>query len=144
MSIESALRAHLIANAGVTAIVGSRVYMKHAPTTATYPYIVMHKIGKRPSRHSLAACGLCDHSFQLDCWAQTDKAAKDLADEIRDGLDHYQGTLGSGGETIYAHVVRYINDYDDFDNPSDASEQGEYRTIVELRIWHAETVPSLT
>lgn len=144
MSIESALRAHLIANAGVTAIVGSRVYMKRAPNSATYPYIVMNKISKRPSRHSTAACGLCDHSFQLDCWGETDKATKDLADEIRDGLDHYRGTLGSGSETIYAHVVRYINDYDDFDEPSDGSEVGEYRTIVELRIWHLETVPSLS
>jgi len=143
MSVLTALRAHLINNADIMALTGDRVYAGMAATAATLPYIAIHEISRTHERHVRAACGMARSRYQLDCWAATAAAADTIREHIRDALDHYVGTLGSGSETVTARGVFLENDFLGFDWPTDASETPTRRAVLEFQIVHNETVPTL-
>ena len=92
MSIESDLYTTLSNDAGVSALVGTRIYPNLAPESATYPYITYQLIsGVRLS----TVTGVNDAKrkrIQHSCHAETYEEAKALADAVFAALegDGYQ------------------------------------------------------
>ena len=95
---EAALRQILIANAGVAAIVGTRVYRNKLPQNVTYPAIRFQLISTPWAEYKTVDNAPVDYAkprFQIDCFAVVADGELALADAVRAGLDGYHGTVDS-------------------------------------------------
>ena len=86
MIIESALRAVIIADAGVKAVT-TRCYYNYIPQSPTYPLIVIQRVTGSRVHHLSGPSGAVRPRFQIEAWAETYSAAKGLANLIRAALD---------------------------------------------------------
>ena len=109
-SPEAALRSQLVANAAVTAIVGSRVYPLLAPSDAALPFVTWRRSGI-VRQHSLAGpVGSPTVSVEFQLYAETYNAVRDLADKARQVLDGWGGTV----DTVEVKHVSLEQEYDGF------------------------------
>ena len=107
MQIESILRAILVADPDVAAIIGSRAYQGQLPREPTFPAIVYQMI----SRPQDGLTGIVQARMQYTCMAESWRDAADLADEVRCCLHGYRGVRD--GARI--EDVRYAGQHDDYD-----------------------------
>lgn len=132
MTIAEAIVAHLLANAGVSALAGTRVYGKRAPQAPTYPLVVIHKISG-PSEHSQdGPAGLATPRHQIDCMGKKISDAVGLGEAVRVAMDGFQGTLGGGGGVAVDAI--FIEDRrDDYDDDLEVHVYSQ-----DFQIWHHE------
>ena len=139
--IYDALRTIAGAHAGTTALVGSgsaiRMYAIDMPEDGTYPCIVYQRISSTPRRHLTANSGLATDRFQFTCWASTAKAARELAEQIRQGLDNYVGS--STGTTITS--IQHANGTDIGSDSADHEGIRYYGTRMDFMVTYQETIP---
>ena len=107
MQIESILRAILVADPGVAAIIGTRAYQGRLPREPTFPAIVYQMV----SRVQDSLTGIVQARVQYTCMAGSWKAAAELADAVRCCLHGYRGVRD--GARI--EDVRYAGQHDDYD-----------------------------
>jgi hypothetical protein len=107
------------------------------------PRIVFRQIIGVPTRHLAAVSGLKRTVFQIDCWGSTPEQADEVADVVRDALDHYQGTLGHGKYTATGATVFIDGPRDDFVPPTDGGRPEKFRALLEATIWYSESLPGL-
>ena len=130
MIIEEALFSHLSAFAGLTALVGTRIYPMLLPQQATLPAVTFMKVSNPYIRTFGSTIG-AQPRFQFSCWATTYLGAKAVADQIKAALDFYAGTMG-GGVVVRAGLVE--NELDDYD-----PETKRYHVPVDVILWHEGT-----
>jgi len=95
MNINEGFFAHLTTDAGVVALVGSRVYPLVVPQDATLPAIAYQQIsGPRDHTHS-GPSGLVRARMQLTFVGSSYSEAKAVADAARAALDGFAGQMGS-------------------------------------------------
>ena len=99
MIIESALRAVIIADAGVKAVT-TRCYYNYIPQSPTYPLIVIQRVTGSRIHHLGGPSGAVRPRFQIEAWAETYSAAKGLANLIRAALDGKEYTEDTDGTAI--------------------------------------------
>lgn len=81
--MEAALLAKLLATAGVTALVGTRVNWSRRPQAEVLPALVLNKIDGIPDVHHGGNSGLVVSRVQADCWGATYGSAKALANAVK-------------------------------------------------------------
>lgn len=92
--VATRFRSLLLADAGVTAMVGPRIHQATVPEDTTPPFIFFKRSSVRYER-TMGATGADPFStfFDVDCVALNLEDAQSLADEIR-GYDGYGGAFG--------------------------------------------------
>ncbi len=90
--IEEAIIQRLLTTSAVTAIAGTRVYPGSLPQAVTLPAIVFNKISGAPLYADAGEVGLEECRLQIDSWAATYGAAKELARAVRGSLSAFTGT----------------------------------------------------
>ena len=93
--MKAELRTFLLANAGVSALVGTRAYSAPAPPTAVLPYLTIQQISGTPDHNLVAASGVMRRRYQIDAWASTSAGAIALAAAVRAAVDAYAGSMGT-------------------------------------------------
>lgn len=132
-TIEEALKALLVADAGVNAVVAGRVYPVMHPQGAGLPAVVYRRVsGVRVGQHGTVS-GLARPRFQFDCLATTYAAAKGLANLVRVALDHYSGTPSS----VHVDAILIENEMDGFNFESDEGA-ATFTVLVDAVVWHQE------
>jgi hypothetical protein len=86
-TLDGALLYLLKNNAGVQALVGSRIYVLTLPISCTFPAISIHKISDPFSRFSGAP------RFQISSWGKDLLIVKQIAAAIVTALNGYSGIL---------------------------------------------------
>lgn len=86
MSIEAGIRAVLIADTAVKAIVVARVYAGHLPQAVTYPCILLAPITEEDNVTLNSLPALKWHRLQIDVFADTYAAMQDLHDKVSAAL----------------------------------------------------------
>ena len=112
MSLETGLRAALIADAGVTAIVSSRIYPEIMPHDVTYPAISYQRISTVRSQF---LTGVDDHTqirIQIDCWDDSYSGVKSLAAAVKSAID---GVRELGSEAGLWCFMESMSDLSQFD-----------------------------
>lgn len=94
MDLETALVNHLENDAGVSAVVGTRIYPNVAGQTVSMPFIVYHRISTPREYTHDGENPLSNPRMQLTMVASTKSAAKDLANQVRFSLAGFKGTMG--------------------------------------------------
>ena len=126
--IEQALRAVLVADAGVLAIT-TRVYPNYIPQSPTWPLIVYQKISG-PRDHDInGPTGKAHPRFQLESWAKTYDGAKSLANAVRLALD---GNIFTEGAVTIGSIVLQ-SEFDVYEPDVKC-----HKIVMDFNIWHTE------
>lgn len=138
ISILEGLRAHLLGEHAIAAVVGARVFPLKLPQpkqgVTSYPAIQLQRISGVRFGTLNAVASLARPRYQVDCWGQTFQAATELGSLCRQRLDGFVGTWsdGSPGNTVSVSV--------DFEDERDLFEEdiggGLYRHSADYFIFH--------
>jgi hypothetical protein len=137
--IERAVRAHLIATAGVQTLVADRVYSFRKPQGAATPYIVFQRIsGER--LHTLdGPTGRAHPRIQIDAYATTYPAARAIADAVRAALDGFKGDVAVDAESPPTSLkIVYAALQDDRDFVEDDIDPVLYRVSSDYFVTYQE------
>lgn len=127
--IESGLVAFLGADAGIKALVGTRIYPLRIPEGAAEPALVYHKISG-PSEHSKDGDMSLSHPrFQLTCWANKYADAKAVRTAVVTALNGFTNGAAMGGVVVDQVIVE--NDMDLHDQQS-----LEFGASIDAILWH--------
>jgi hypothetical protein len=136
--ISTAVRQYLIANSGVSALIGTRIYTHLLKQDATLPAVVMNKISTQ-HHHTLSNfSGNASVRLQFDCYGATADSANDVAEAIRTS-----GIVGLKGVTNSVDIrgarmeegERY-----EVDPARDGSDEHRYITSFDLMVDYTETI----
>lgn len=114
--IRPALRAFLLADAGIAAVVGTRVYPIKIPQGVNAASIVYTRVSGRGDYHMAGPSGLAMPRFQIDAWAPTGDAATALAALIKARIDGFRGVMGSGPAAVTVQGVFLLDEREDYDD----------------------------
>lgn len=92
--MEEDLRALILADAGVTALVGTRVSWDERPQGSAVPAIVLWLISQPIDYDLGGAITLVETRVQADCWGRTKASAKATARALAALLSGYSGEQG--------------------------------------------------
>jgi len=109
MTVEEGLVAELLADAGVSALVGTRVY-RLLPQNVTYPAIQYQRISAERFNTLDGPNDLTQIRMQVDSWSDSYEQVKALATAVRQALNGVRNTLGS---QAVQHVYLVAGDTDD-------------------------------
>lgn len=129
--MEEAFIAHLLATAGVTALVGTRVYFSMAPQDAAAPRVVVHRISGLPVYHTSGQSDLCDTRLQVDCWATTALSAIQIARAVK------ATCLASfTQDAIEFSSITQLSERTSFSGEGPTARL--HRVSLDFRVWHSE------
>ena len=112
MSIEKVIYSKLSGDSDVSALVATRIYPVNLPQKPTYPAIVYTRISGERAYSLGGPSDLASPRFQIDCFASTYSAAKDLASKIRSAINGFRGTVAG----VLVQGVFLENDNDIFED----------------------------
>ncbi len=141
MTIETALFSHLSVQAGITALVSTRVYATVPPSDPTYPFITFQIFSDVPEHDMSGAVGLTQVKVQIDAWAFLVAEQQAIAEAVRNELDGFRGALGTEALAIRSCFLDSRNTFQEPD------KQGKnlpvHRSSLDFSIWHVESLPTL-
>ena len=129
--MEEALVSLLLASAGVSAQVGTRVYWSELPQGNQRPAVILRRITGLHGYTADGDDGLVESRVQVEGWGNTYGSAKLTARAAKAALTGYTGT--QSGITFGGVFVNSERD-DDF---AEGSEK-LFRTMIDVTIWHTE------
>ena len=127
--MEAALIAKLLATAGVTNLVSTRINWSRRPQGSALPAIVLHRIDGTPDVHHGGASGLVVSRVQVDCWAASYGSAKAAARAVETAVTAQTFTQGA----TRFDVILIDSERDD----STDETTPLFRTSLDLMVHHA-------
>jgi len=94
-TLEEAVYSLLVANAGVLALLSTRIYPLVVPQDASMPALAYQRISSVPVRSHSGFASLTRTRMQITCEAATYASAKAVAVAVRRAVESYVGTVGS-------------------------------------------------
>jgi hypothetical protein len=92
--MEAGIITHLLAGTAIAVVVGTRVYPVDRPQGSAFPALTVTRISGGPLYADDGEVGLDNGRVQVDCWALTYTAAKDLASLVRARLSAVRDVSG--------------------------------------------------
>lgn len=141
-NIDAAVRSAILGVSGVSAVLGTRVYADDAvPQSETFPYAILTMIGDAARMYSLngGAMQTFRARYQVDVYGLTKADVRSLRSLITarrqdGGLDGFQGTWGTGGESVYVQVCKIDNRRNGTELLQEGSERYVYFAGCDLEI----------
>jgi hypothetical protein len=128
--LEAGLFSLLSTDAGVSALVGTRIYPDIGPPdNPTYPYITYSDIAAH-SEYALDGAEARDRLIQFDVWAATKANGTQVLTALRNALFCLNATLTDGTRVL---IATRGNQFSRFDN-----DQKEYRAMCEYEFTTSE------
>lgn len=125
---------HLRDNAGVAALVGTRIFPSIMPQDAALPVIVYTTRSAQREYAHTGPSQVADVRLELSCWSKSYLQAKQVADAVRAAVEGSQKATIGDTHTIEVMGMRLDNEFDSYDD-----ETHLFRTIVDVLIPHRET-----
>lgn len=132
MSIGTWLRALLIADPAVSALVGDRVHALQLPRGGALPALKYQRISGERVRGLSGPHGQAHPRMQIDAYADSHAAAEAVADAVEAALDGYAGPAGAG--RIDAASLENVRDLHE-----DELGTRAYRVVMDFFISHPTT-----
>lgn len=129
--MEEALRSLIVSDAGVGALVSTRVYWRQAPQSVDADFINLTRVSGQRDYHMASPSGLENSRVQADCWASSYSAAKAIARAVANAVSGYKGTVG--GKRLQGVFIDSERD-DDFETTG--GRETRFRTSLDLILWH--------
>lgn len=129
--MEEALIAKLLADGGVAALVGTRVYPVARPQGSVFPAVTLATVSNVPVYTNDGESGIAEARVQIDCWGETYGSVKTAARAVIAALSAFFGTVDG---TVFQYVL--------LDGERDSRESGSnapeylFRTQLDFRVWY--------
>lgn len=140
VGVQGVVRAYVLADAAIAALIGTRFYPVKAPQAAVYPLVTMQKIAEPRFPHLRGPGGMAAAHFQIDAWVKETGAAftqaQVVADLIRRRIDGFTGVLTDTSESPDASFQVAIHYEDARDLFESDVAGGYYRQSTDYVIWH--------
>lgn len=133
ITIEEGLVYTLKHNAGVTALVGGRVYALKKQREVSLPCLCYQRISTARTPTMDDAGGGAHPRFQFTALAASYAEASAILKAARTCLLGYSGTMGAGGSTVNVQAVLPEDETIEPDNTT-----GAFVGRMDLEIWHEE------
>jgi len=143
MSIDAALRTELKDDATIAGLVSTRIRLSRADQRDTIPYITINRLSGSRFHNATAASGMAIPTFQIDCWGATPILAIAVADAVREAIDGFKGTMGSGGNTANVRTC-WLEGEPYLHEPQKGDGIGAHGVAMTFDIMHKETVPTFS
>jgi hypothetical protein len=128
MSMETALRTRLKNDAGVSALVGTRIDWSVRPQGSITPCVVLTMIADNRDQHFQGFAGFRSTRIQIDCYAATKAAAVALREAVIAAVVP-EATVS--GVTFLRAFINTVLDR------GDQTETGFiHRELIDLNCWH--------
>lgn len=127
--IEEAIHTKLTTDADISGLISGRVYPLKLPQKPTLPAVTYQRISGVRNYFMDGVATLAQPRFQVDSWAATYSAAKDLAGKVRAALSGLTETV----DTIKIYGVFLDSDNDLYDDDLEV-----YRVQADYFIHHKE------
>ena len=124
VDFETALLRTLREDAGLSALVGNKVFPRAIPAGNYLPGVTFQRLGGRPANTLSGASGLEEIDLQIDVWARDYDEAKAIAKAVR-------AAMPSSGPRFSAHLIEDQDLYEDGTN--------YFRVSMEFKVWFLET-----
>lgn len=127
MLIEEGIYSYLSTYAGLTALIGTRIYPLENPQNVTLPAVCYQLISTPQAQGYTHAgpTGLLIPRFQFDCYAGTSLACRQVAAQVRAAMDGYVGLMG----TVVVAVAQVVSDRAAYED-----EPRRFRAGVDVQI----------
>jgi hypothetical protein len=125
--------AWLQAQTAISNSVGTRIYPQKLPQRPTLPALTYSQVSAVRVRDLSGPAYKSRTRVSFSCWANTELAAHQLADALRQTLDDFYGT--SWGNVEVGHIS-LDNEFDLFEE--EAGTVGIYRVVQDYIIAHLE------
>jgi hypothetical protein len=125
------MRAVLTSNAGVTAVVGGRIYPWQRQEDSVFPAIVYRSVAEGPKQSLRSEVGLSETTIEYECVTTKVADSIALAELVRQALAGVT-TLA----TISPVAIRHTGSRSLFIDPFDGSAEGLYSVVVEFTVLH--------
>ncbi len=124
VDFEIVLLRTLREDAGLSALVGNKVFALVIPQGTKLPCITFQRIGGMPANTLSGHSGLEEIDLQIDVWARDYDEAKAIAKAVRAGMP-------PSGPRFSAHLIEDQDLYEDGTN--------YFRVNMEFKVWFLET-----
>jgi hypothetical protein len=136
-TFQSALRTYLLADSGITDIVGADgVYSFPAPQKADLPYILISEITEGVFNNLSARAGFAREEWQLDCMSYGNSEATALKDAVIDRVNN-ASPLTMSGFDVSLMIVDNVTDLSELED--DGSQKTARRKTVQVIVKRAPT-----
>lgn len=92
--VEQGIFARLSGQAGVTNLVGKRIYTGTAPQGHNLPYITLFKVSEDRPHAMIIDPGIVRPRIQVSCWSTDYSNVKSISNAVRTALQDYSLTTG--------------------------------------------------
>jgi hypothetical protein len=135
LTIEEGLIYKLLNTAGVSNLVGTRVYGLRIPQGATMPCVVITRVStpRLITHDTSGSTGTAHPRIQIDAWGSLQATVKPITDAIRAALNGYSGTITSGANSVIVQAAYVDGETIEYD-----AEIELYRSRSEYIVWHQE------
>ena len=124
VDFEIVLLRTLREDAGLSAMVGNKVFALVIPQGTKLPCITFQRIGGMPANTLSGHSGLEEIDLQIDVWARDYDEAKAIAKAVR-------AAMPPSGPRFSAHLIEDQDLYEDGTN--------YFRVNMEFKVWFLET-----
>lgn len=135
--LRPGLRAYLLADAALSALVVTRVFPVKLPQGQLNPSVVYSRISGVGDHHMRGPSGLARPRIQIDCWAVSADLSSQLARLVKNRIDGFRGEMefGSNSPKDSLTVLGVF-----FDSERDFYDDGNemYRVSQDYFIWFRE------
>lgn len=127
MTMEASLFSFLTGNAGIAALIGTRVYPGIIPQSGVQPCIVYNKSSRSRQQLFCGTDGLLLTRLEIDCYADSYIQSVALANAVTSALQDFSGDMN--GTTVPRIFLENEIDLSDI-------EPGLYRQSQTWAMWH--------
>ena len=127
MTMEASLFSFLTGNAGIAALIGTRVYPGIIPQSGVQPCIVYNKSSRSRQQLFCGTDGLLLTLLEIDCYADSYIQSVALANAVTSALQDFSGDMN--GTTVPRIFLENEIDLSDI-------EPGLYRQSQTWAMWH--------
>lgn len=129
MTLDDAVRAHLVADAALLALVSSRIYPVTLAQQPTLPAITYRRVTVWPTHdRSSRRADIARTRYQIECYGANYDSARAVSAALKDAL----ATLTKASDPAISHAL-VQSEFDDFE-----PEPGRWRAIVDVYVYHEE------
>lgn len=133
--IEQAMYGKLTADAGVSALIGTRIFPGQAPQSETLPLVCYTEAAQKVVMSLTGPVNLNSYAMHFDCWGESYAEVKAVYQALRTCLSGYAGDLESGAVRVRG-VFEEGGD-DGAESPIHAEEDGLWRAGLDVSLWYS-------
>lgn len=135
IGIEDGIVYLLKNNAGVSALVGTRIYAQKLPQNKTMPALTYQLITPMSLISHQGMSGTAHPRYQITGWDTTELGVITLMKAVRICMSCYKGTVGVAPNTVVIQASLPVGGYETYE-----PETGLFMRALDFEIWHEEAL----